>query len=76
MLDWPMERVCREARAPLLAESSVKKALDLDWSDPEQKASAARLLAMQLGSLQEWIVGNLKQELKKPPLKDKLETLV
>ena len=75
MLDWPMERVCREARAPLLAESSVKKALDLDWSDPEQKASAARVLAMQLGSLQEWIVGNLKQELKKPPLKDELETL-
>lgn len=75
MLDWSMERVCREARAPLLAESSVKKALDLDWSDPEQKASAARVLAMQLGSLQEWIVANLKQELKKPPLKEDLETL-
>lgn len=75
MLDWSMERVCREARAPLLAESSVKRALDLDWSDPEQKASAARVLAMQLGSLQEWIVANLKQELKKPPLKEDLETL-
>lgn len=75
MLDWSMERVCREARAPLLAESSVKKALDLDWSDAAQKASAARVLAMQLGSLQEWIVTNLKQELKKPPLREDLETL-
>ena len=47
-LGWPVERVCREARAPLLAESSVKKALDLDWSDPAQKASAVKSLAMQL----------------------------
>ena len=76
MLDWSTERVCREAGAPLLAESSVKKALDLDWSDPAQKASAARVLAMQLASLQEWIATNLKQELKKPPLKDEVETLV
>lgn len=75
LLGWTVERVCREARAPLLAESSVKKALDLDWSDPAQKASAARVLAMQLGSLQEWIATNLKQELKKPPLKDELDTL-
>ncbi len=75
LLGWTVERVCRDARAPLLAESSVKKALDLDWSDPAQKASAARILAMQLGSLQDWIAKNLKQELKKPPLKDDLDTL-
>jgi hypothetical protein len=71
-----VERVCREARAPLLAESSVKKALDLDWSDPAQKASAARILARQLARLQEWIARNLKQELKKPPLRDDLDTLM
>ena len=75
MLDWSMERVCLEAGAPLLAESSVKKALDLDWSDPAQKASAARVLAMQLANLQDWIATNLKQELKKPPLKDEIESL-
>ena len=75
LLGWTVERVCREARAPLLGESSVKKALDLDWSDPAQKASAARILAMQLASLQEWIATNLKQELTKPPLKDDLATL-
>jgi hypothetical protein len=31
---WPEERVCREAGCPLLLASSVKAALDLDWSDP------------------------------------------
>jgi len=46
LLRWPVERVCAEARIPLLLESSVKKALDLDWSDPAQKASAVRVLAV------------------------------
>jgi hypothetical protein len=76
LLGWSAERLCREARAPLLAEGSVKKALDLDWSDVAQKASAARILAMQIESLQEWIATNLAQELKKPPLKEPVETLV
>ncbi len=48
LLEWPMERVCREAGIPLLLESSVKKALDLDWSKPEQKASAVKSLVAQL----------------------------
>ncbi len=34
LLGWTAERVCREARAPLLVGPSVKKALDIDWSDP------------------------------------------
>lgn len=75
LLGWPVERVCREARAPLLAESSVKKALDLDWSDPAQKASAVKSLAVELDNLKDWISLRLKEELTKPPLKDELETL-
>jgi len=74
-LGWSVERVCRDARAPLLAESSVKKALDLDWSDPAEKASAVKLLAVQLENLKDWIGSELKAELKKPPLKDDLATL-
>ncbi|HEU4401577.1 MAG TPA: IS1182 family transposase, partial [Candidatus Polarisedimenticolia bacterium] len=75
LLEWPVERVCREARAPLLAESSVKKALDLDWSDPAQKASAVKSLAVELDNLKDWISLRLKEELTKPPLKDEIETL-
>jgi len=75
LLGWTLERACREARAPLLAESSVKKALDLDWSDPAEKASAVKLLAVQLENLKDWIGSELAAEMKKPPLKDDLATL-
>ncbi len=75
LLAWPVERVCREARIPLLLETSVKKALDLDWSDPAQKASAVKSLAMQLENLKDWIGSQLAAEMKKPPLKDEIETL-
>jgi Transposase domain (DUF772)/Transposase DDE domain len=75
LLGWTVERVCREGRAPLLAESSVKKALDLDWSDPAEKASAVKLLAVQLENLKDWLGSELAAEMKKPPLKDDLATL-
>jgi len=75
LLGRSVERVCRDARAPLLAESSVKKALDLDWSDPAEKASAVKLLAVQLENLKDWIGSEMAAEMKKPPLKDDLATL-
>jgi hypothetical protein len=75
LLGWPVERVCREAGIPLLLESSVKKALDLDWSNPAQKASAVKSLAVQLDNLKDWISLRLREELAKPPLKERVETL-
>jgi hypothetical protein len=75
VLGWPAARVCREARSPLLAGSSVKKALDLDWSNPAQKASAVKSLAIELENLKDWISTQLAEEMKKPPLKDEIDTL-
>jgi len=75
LLGWPVEQVCRDARAPLLAESSVKKALDLDWSDPAQKASAVKSLTVQIDNLKSWLGSQLAAEMKKPPLKGQLKTL-
>src|SRR6266581_2005765 len=75
LLGWSVERVCRDARAPLLAESSVKKALDLDWGNPVEKASAVKLLAVQLENLKDWLGSELAAEMKKPPLKHDLATL-
>ena len=76
LLHWTPERVCREAGASLLLESSVKRALDLDWSDPAQKASAVKSLAVQLENLRDFIFLRLGKEMVKPPLKDEVETLV
>ena len=39
VLDRKAADIARAAGAPMLAESSIKKALDLEWSDPEQKVS-------------------------------------
>jgi hypothetical protein len=40
--------IAREAGAPLLAESSIKRALDLEWSDPVQKGGALMTVVEQL----------------------------
>ena len=45
LLRWTEERVCREAACPVLLASSIKAGLDLDWSDPTEKASAVPTVA-------------------------------
>jgi hypothetical protein len=75
LLSWPRERVCTEAGIPLLAASSVKKALDYTWSDPADKAEAVWVLVAQLTSLQTWIRNRLPDELARPALQEHVETL-
>jgi hypothetical protein len=75
LLHWTPERVCREARAPLLLGPSVKAALDLEWSDPAQKASAVKSLTVELENLKNWLGTKLAEELKKPPLAEEVATL-
>lgn len=75
LLGWDGERVCTAAGIPLLCESSVKKALDLEWSDPEKKATAIKTLTRQLASLVQWLSRRLPDEMKKPPLREEVETL-
>jgi hypothetical protein len=75
LLDWPVERVCREAGIPIVIESSVKKALDIDWNDLGQKAEALNILVGQLDSLQVWIEHRLPKQLKEPPLQPMVEML-
>lgn len=75
LLHWPFERVCREARAPLLLAPSIKAALDREWSDPVQKAAAVKSLVIELENLKDWLAANLAAELKKPPLSDEVGVL-
>jgi hypothetical protein len=67
--------VARAAGAPMLAESSIKKALDLEWSDPEQKAGAVMTLVEQLDALEAWVGKHMPEEARQPPLSDLLATL-
>jgi hypothetical protein len=75
LLGWKDSRVCEDAGIPLLLQSSIKAALDIDWTDVEQKDEALRELTGQLDSLQEWLEKRLPEELRKPPLEDHVATL-
>jgi hypothetical protein len=75
LLGWTEGKVCREAGIPLLLESSVKKALDREWSNPEAKADAVHVLFGEIVSLENWLKVHLAEELAKPPMKEHLETL-
>ena len=59
ILDCDPDEVCRSAGAPLLAAPSVKAGLDIDWSNPTQKADAIDKVERQVSSLQRWVARNL-----------------
>jgi Transposase DDE domain/Transposase domain (DUF772) len=75
LLGWTKERVCRDADVPMLLAPSIKAALDVQWSDPAQKAIALERLIDQLDRLESWLVQRLSDEMKRPPLSEHVETL-
>ncbi|AUX22088.1 uncharacterized protein SOCEGT47_025890 [Sorangium cellulosum] len=63
-LHWP--QVCRKAGIPLLLAPSIKAGLDLDWSNPKQKAAAIQILERQVSSLQQWVDRHLDDVIEQP----------
>jgi len=76
LLGWKEEQVCREAGIPLLLESSIKRALDIDWNDAVEKTAAIKTFTRQLDALQSWITRQCPNEMARPPLKEQVEALV
>jgi hypothetical protein len=68
LLEREFEIVCRQAGIPLLLDSSVKKALDCDWSNESQKAAAVDRLAQEVLRLERWLERHLADEVDQPPL--------
>lgn len=75
LIESSYEDLCRKAGIPLLLETSIKKALDRDWSDSKQKAEAVDVLAQQVLSLERWLTNHLAENVDRPPLKAPLEVL-
>lgn len=75
LLGWPVEKVATAAGIPVILESSVKKALDVEWSNPDEKAQALDTLARQIESLETWVRQKLPEAMNEPPLKVHVETL-
>jgi hypothetical protein len=71
----PAELLVDELGIPLLAEPSIKKALDVDWSDPVAKNAALNRLLGQIEALEQWVETNLSSEASEPPLQDQLALL-
>jgi len=68
------EDLCRKAGIPLLLSPSIKAGLDIDWSDPRQKATAIQIVERQVGSLQRWVERHL-DEVIEAPLRPFLEAI-
>src|SRR5216110_3137624 len=61
LLGWKEETVCRQAGIPLHVESSIKRALDIDWNDVVEKTEAITTFSRQLDSLHAWIARHLPE---------------
>ncbi len=71
------EDICRKAGIPLLLSSSIKAGLDIDWSDPRQKATAVQIVEQQVASLERWIAKHLDEGIEAPlrPLLEAITTV-
>ncbi len=75
LVDLTPEQIAERARTPLLVGTSIKAALDIEWSDPVQKASAIGTLVEQLDRLERWIAHEFGDDAAEPPLAEPLATL-
>ncbi len=73
--DRPVELLVDELGVPLLAESSIKAGLDIDWNDEQAQATALEQLLAEIGALESWVRNNLGPQADEPPLRDHLELL-
>ena len=60
------DEICRKAGIPLLLAPSIKAGLDIDWSDPKQKAMAVEVIERQVSSLQRWVDRHLDESIFEP----------
>ncbi len=75
LVDEEPEDIARAAKIPLLLKSSTKLALDIDWTDPKQKAKALQRLLRQLANLVRYARSHVPEEAVQPPLSEHLKTL-
>lgn len=76
VLDREPEEICRRAGTPLLLAPSIKAGLDLDWSDPTQRAEAVATVERQVSRLHHWVERHLPTWLAHAPLTPYIEALV
>ncbi len=69
------DKVIRGARLTLMSASSVKAALDIDWSDPDERHEALQRLISEAEQLEAWVLNRLEDDARQPPVSDALALL-
>jgi len=75
MVGRELEELADELNLITVAASSVKAALDIDWSDPAAKDAALKRVVMETAAVQLWVEKELHGRSKEPPLSDIIATL-
>ena len=71
----PRAEVLREAGVTLLAASSLKAALDIDWDDPTAQAAALARLLAEVDRLEQWVMTHARGDASTPALQAALDAL-
>lgn len=69
------EDIAKSAKTPVFLHDSVKRGLDIDWTDPQQKAGAVAALVEQIDALETWIRTHVGEAAEEPPLKGLFELI-
>jgi Transposase DDE domain/Transposase domain (DUF772) len=67
-LSLPAEDIAKSAKTPAFLHDSIKRGLDVDWTDPQQKAGAVAALVKQIDALETWIREHVGDAAEEPPL--------
>jgi len=70
-----LEETAAAAGIPVVAASSIKAGLDIDWDLGSARRDGLRVLLSQVGSLTAWLEAELGAELARPPLSEEVATL-
>jgi len=70
------EQVLNESGLTLVGRSSLKAALDLDWSRPEAKQHALTLVLEEVERWKSWLEQQSGLPAQEPPMKEAMQTLV
>jgi len=75
VLDVEPSEIIEEAGLSLLGTTSVKAALDIDWTAPTEQENALSLLLREVEALETWVTERAPDDARTPPIKTAMELL-
>jgi hypothetical protein len=69
------DAVLKGAKLTVLSGASIKAALDIDWSDNDERHDALQRLVGEAERLEAWVIARMKDDASKPPVSDALTLL-